>query len=129
MTEFIEIDGVQHPVSFANAALIIYEDEYGRPMMGDYNKVVESVAAMNRGDFSQPYAGPLAHLVYMGVKNGYRERGEPCPLTNYFDVAGILNDMEIVSKVIIMMTSALVKTTSKEKKTTPPMKAAKRKAA
>jgi len=130
MTDFIEIDGTQHPISFANAALILYERHYGRPMLGDFNKVVLAFDALTKGDFSQPYADTLASLTHIAIVNGYRERGEPCPITDSLEVAGILNDFETVSKIIIMMTDAMVQGAGgKGKKTTPPMKAAKRKAA
>ena len=129
MTDFIEIDGTQHPISFANAALILYERHYQRPMLGDFNKVVLAFDALTKGDFSQPYADTLASLTHIAIVNGYRERGEPCPITDSLEIAGVLNDFETVSKIIIMMTDAMVQGTNKEKKTKPGAAPAKRKAA
>jgi len=129
MTDFIEIDGTQHPISFANAALILYERHYQRPMLGDFNKVVLAFDALTKGDFSQPYADTLASLTHIAIVNGYRERGEPCPITDSLEIAGVLNDFETVSKIIIMMTDAMIQETNKEKKTKPKAAPAKRKAA
>jgi len=122
MTEFIEINGAQHPISFTNAVLILYEREHGRPMLGDFNKVYAASVAMMQGDFSLPYADALTALVHMGIINGYREKGEPCPIGE-FEVAEILTDFDVVAKCVGLMADALVKQSKPGEKKTKPGKA------
>lgn len=118
MIQNITLAGVTHPISFSNAAQVLYQVRFNASIQNDFLTVVNAAQKQLGGDASMPFSLELCRIAAVGISNGYRLRGEsfePDPL----EIAdALLGDEAAIAQLVTIYADSLPKPDN-EKKPTP----------
>jgi hypothetical protein len=129
MIQNITLGGVTHPISFSNAAQVLYQVRFNASMQNDFLTVVNAAQKQLGGDASMPFSLELSRIVAVGIINGYRLKGQTVEIDPYDVADNLLGDEAAIAQAVTIYADSLPKPDN-EKKPTPgkvPAKAAKMK--
>jgi len=118
MIQNITLGGVTHPISFSNAAQVLYQIRFNASMQNDFLTVVNAAQKQLGGDASMPFSLELCQIAAVGIANGYRQRGQSLELDPLDIADNLLGDEAAIAQLVTIYADSLPKPDN-EKKPTP----------